>query len=356
MTAKVFEALLREAQDHQENLEDVIADTGAMGYEGYHELTWEPATLDQADSGKRKAELESLAYRQLVERMGGPSVRWLENRDKCPGDLETTVIDRLIEHQAARNRDHVLLRLRGKDWEVPTVRAVLSSDYEPLDNLELLEMVGAALDNIPNSDVVVMRGYVGDWMRAYVLDRGHTFNLPGGDDGGGLHPGIYISNNEVGLGAVRITGGVWRDVCTNGMIYGWNAEWNRALVHRYLNAQSYRVVVMNNVAEGFRMSKEAAEKLVATVEIPLATKKLENLFAGWATDGVTLKSREAWETSTKLSAAQYGRGTDYTMFDALQGLTQAAQLTENPDETEEMERLAGDLLAAAIPNEQINEQ
>lgn len=345
MATRVFEALVRDAEEHAASLEDVKADTGAMRYDGLQVLGWHPATLDQVEHGYRAAELEHLAYRQFVERMGGPSVRWLTNRGKCPDDLERHVLDRLLSFNSARKRDHVLLRLRNDEDYGLTIRAVLSSDYEPLDNLELLDMIGGALDAIPDSDVVVMRGKVDDWLRAYILDRARTFNLPNGEDGGGLHPGIYVSNNECGQGSVRITAGLFRDVCSNGIIYGWNAEWNRALVHRYLNAQSFRVVVMNNVAEGFRMSKEAAERLVAATEVPLATTKLERLFDDWATDGITLKSREAWETSTKISAAQYNRGGDYTLFDAVNGLTQAAQFTDNENETEEMERLAGELLA-----------
>lgn len=354
MTGKVFEALVREAEDHAEGLEDVTADTGALKYEGGHVVGWHPTTLDQADVGYRAGELEHLAYRQFAERMGAPTVRWLEDRARCPDDLEQTVLQRCVEHQADTNRSHVMLRLRGKTWNVPAVRAVLSSDYEPLDNLDLLNIVGEVLDAIPNSDIIVVRGYVGDWMRAYILDRSRTFNLPGGDDDGGIHPGIYISNNEVGQGSVRITAGVWRDVCSNGMIYGWNADWNTAIRHRWLKAQAFREVIMNNVVGGFRLSKEAAEKLVASAAKPLETGNLEKLFDAWATEGITVKSREAWEVSTKLSAAQYGRGKDYTMFDAIQGLTQAAQFTENPDETEEMERLAGDLLARAIPNQVVN--
>ena len=355
MTGKVFEALVREAEDHAAGLEDVIADTGAIEYEGDHVLGWHPTTLDQSDKGYRTAELETLAYRQFVERMGGPSVRWLEDRNKCPDDLETTVLSRLINHQTAHNRDSMMVRLRKRGMGM-TARAVLSSDYEPLDNLELLEMVGAVLGAIPESDIVVMRGYVGDWMRAYILDRSRTFNLPEGGDGGGLHPGIYISNNEVGQGSVRITAGVWRDVCSNGVIYGWNADWNTAIRHRWLKAQAFRDVILNNVVGGFKLSAEAADKLTRSAERPLDTSNLESLFSGWATDGITVKSREAWELSTKISARQYGRGKDYTLFDAVQGLTQAAQFTDNPDETEEMERLAGDLLARLVPSETLTEQ
>lgn len=353
---KTLNDLEAAAARHALTCRDVMADPHTMAYEGDGVLTWKRARLldDRGGPDDGEARMEMHAYRQFAERLHAPRPSWLLNRDYCPADLEHSILDDLRQFRAAKDHKHYMLRLRDDfERDGTTVRAVLSEDYTPFDHTKFIEMVGDALDLVQARElgVIVARSQVGDTMRAYILFSGLTKELPEGKDGGGLHPGIYISNNEIGTGSVRVAAGVWRDVCTNGLIYGWNAEWNRALAHRFYTKAAFSAVIADNVANALEITEEAAEKFVQSYAVEVGKSRVEKILDRWAEGSMTVKSRERWETLTFASVSDYGREReDVRLFDVLNGLTQAAQLADNEDETEVMERMAGDMLALSIPS------
>jgi len=172
-------------------------------------------TLFEQQSVLMELALNDYAYAQFNGRIGGPDLRWIGDPDRCPPDLEATILNRLLQKEAEAGREY-LMRAQGDAF-----RAVLSTDYTVFDNNRFVGLVERGMETVGKGvDAFVHRPSVGDRLRAYILLPQITFS----DKYGGLHPGVYIRNSEIGDGSARVTGGLYRSVCTNGIIYGWEAE------------------------------------------------------------------------------------------------------------------------------------
>lgn len=329
------------AHRHALTCQDVVVPTGAIRYIGGGRISWDAPDLLNP---KGNADLETLAYRQFINRLQGLSVRWLWNEDRCPPDLEVDVVKRLLRHRTRADHKRLLLRLRNGEGG-DTVRAVLSDEYTPFDNETFVEMVYDAMQSV-SGDMHVVRASVGDYLRTYILIEGIEYNTDA-PSGEGLHPGIYITNSEVGTGSARVCAGLWRDYCTNGLVYGWRDKDNEVLIHRHYTKTAFKTVVADNIARAFQMSIEAAEKFVASYSVPVDGHRLEELIDQWSKSGVTVQSQENWAVMTHQYATSEGRDPwgNLKLYDVVNGLTEAAQMTTNEDEQERMEVLAGDLLA-----------
>lgn len=346
---------------HSRTCWDEMADMGAMAYDGGRQLSWKPiqfiddkGEVEQPEDDEHFGFLEDHGYAQLVERMQGPPPSWLLDRGKCPEDLEKDVLDRLIQYRAMVDRKNLRLRMRKPDG----IRAVLSDQYTVFDNHEFVEMVGDAIEKLGQHTEVdplprVKRASVGDYMRVYITLDGYEYNLPdpteGRDrDGGGLHPSIYLKNSELGDGGVWVYGGLWRQVCTNGLMVGHTTSVKSA-THRFYTKAAFRAAIADMVAEGVLMSKVVAEKFVASYNIAVEPNRLTRLINEWAASGVTVASRESWETMARNNAREYGFADEIRLMNIVNGATQAAQLANDEEETEAMEKAAGKMLMALTP-------
>lgn len=311
-----------------------------------------------------RGDLTQHAFGQLLERLDGPPAQWAGNPKHTDDDLRAAVMNDLIR---ARKPMDLLLRTRGD-----TLRAVLSDQYTPFDNVALLDLVGGALSQMGEAagDVRVHKAQIGDELRGYVLLPGITFasdpggGKPGGGmgapegwepgdatgNGGNLHPGVYVSNSEVGSGKVRIHGGLFRGVCSNGMIYGWGAKDQGALelIHRGVSERTMTSAVSDALVAALRMSETGAQRFIESQAEILEPKRIPALAREWGDRyGLTLPSIEAWTTLVGAEAASNGR-PKAALFDLVNGLTFLAR-DKRGQEGETMERLAGDLLFAELP-------
>jgi len=125
--------------------------------------------------------------------------------------------------------------------------------------------------------VEVHRPQVDDVMRAYVLLRETQFDAGDPRDGGGLFPGIHISNSEIGTGKARINGGLYRSVCENGLIMGWQQKESTELIHRW-NAKAHMAVKINEaIASGLKMAEQAAIRFLDAQAVTLDLTKLDKI-------------------------------------------------------------------------------
>jgi hypothetical protein len=340
---KTLDDLSREVERHADRMEDDYAPWSKMDYHGEGTLSWETQQSLFSGGAQLEATLESWGYQQLAERLDAPSPTWLQEADRCPPDLEQQIIDRLIKERAEQGDKRLLLRLRKRTGpqQHPEhhIRAVLSDQYSVYNHDTFVSMVAEALESV-GAGIEIGRAQVGDDLRVHLALSDYEFDL-GDEDGGGLKPALYLSNSEVGRGKVRVTAAVWRAVCANGLIYGWDADWAQAVTHRGHTTAAMKVIVRDMVAMALRMSREAAERFVesATVEI----NSVEQLLNQWMASGVTHLSTERAAVMAHASKREYGR-SELTLFDAVQGLTYAAQETDSGEEQEAMERTAGKLL------------
>jgi hypothetical protein len=307
------------------------------------------------------------AFSQIAGRLDAPGVRWLDDDKHCPDDLRQTIMNQLV---GLREDNRLMVRSKGE-----AVRAVLSDEYTPFDNKDLVGMVEEAVQTLGVAPEV-HRTETGDSMRTYILlpqvtfaqdptkpirtSQGGNGQLPGtfrqanansqyGD--GGLHPAVYISNSEIGGGSARITGAVYRYVCGNGLIWGWNTNDIFSIRHRWISMGAMRTLVGEAMGVAFKMSEKAALAFMASQEIHLQPKSLKPMLDDWATKyGIAVDAKENWLAVVTSQAQEYGRAQDPRLFDMINAATYVAQ-NRGSEEREMMERMAGDLLMANIRTE-----
>lgn len=347
------------AEDWQSNLHDTRGvNIRSLLYEGATDSLLFKAGSENGDSifgdMGMSGVLNDHAFGQLAERVGAPSRRWLRNNEKCPDDLRETILNWKFENWPEAE---YLLRQRT-EGERNMIRAVLSSQYSVYDNFEFIEAIKDAVDE-GDLDVHVWRPDVGDQFRAYIIVKGIDFGVEGhqwtgenpdtplGDGGGngGLKPAIYISNSEIGGGRVRITGGLYRSWCANGVIAGWKTEGNMAITHRFKSKAHMSVLVNEAIADGIKLSEKAAIAFLSKRAIFLKKTKLSSIVDKWANKyGLLLDTKETWNTAIKL------HGDLHEQVSAAEVANQLTALrSDNADEQEAIERCAGHFIMAEVP-------
>lgn len=285
--------------------------------------------------------VEEQGLEQISERLDGPPMKWFLG--KCSTPLQADVMNSLI-----RFRENKSLLLRAREGKI---RAALSDKYIRFDHGEFVDLIVEAFQS-EGLEPQVKRGDLGDEMRAYVLLPEITFaqdpalrgDPPHGN--GGLHPGAYISNSEIGTGAARIAGGLFRGICSNGAIYGWNA--GAALIVRHVHTTHSKILleVSEGIVGALKMSEEAASKFIEAQVVRLPRTKISSLVSHWSgAYGISVEAKEDWLRAITQEADTYGRAEIPTLFDMVNGASLSAQ-HRGAREREMMERMAGDLLGA----------
>ncbi|MCA8936477.1 MAG: DUF932 domain-containing protein [Planctomycetes bacterium] len=192
-------------------LQDTLADRAR----GHHDITVRAGQLRyDADigaievQGHREYGLRTLALNQIAAKLGVPA-QYLR---KCPWDLRAENINHWLNENRTRS---FMLRCDGDE-----VRAVLSDRYAPVDHLPLAGWLAdsfgpdARLRYEVSEEVLHVQFVNGEGHNAGVNDW--------------LHPGVGITNSEVGLARVQVRGLLFRTICLNGLILsGGEENWTR---------------------------------------------------------------------------------------------------------------------------------
>jgi len=282
------------------------------------------------------------AFNQLCFRMNVPA-GWVGNPKNCPEELKIKILNDLAHDY--RDDANLMMRLKGN-----VVRAVLSSKYAQFDNLGFIDLIAEAVSTM-GIEPEIHRSVIGDDMKAYVVfpqvtiaqdpDIQHT-RYPGN---GGLHPSLYLSNSERGGGSARVVGAVYRSICSNGVIFGWQEQSSFELRHVFHSRAAMGLLVAEGITEGLRMSEVAAKKFVEAQEIKVPQISLGGIVDGWAAKyGITITAKENWLAAITNETIVNGRQNDARLFDVINAATYIAQTREHA-ETELIERMAGDILA-----------
>lgn len=193
--------------------------------------------LRMADSGVLLVEGEEYGFtesglEQLARRAGIPTVYAKRLREEDPA---------LLAHNFNRwlptlDGDKTIL-LRGLDTgSGPLARAFLSDKYGIMDDHEVLEAAHTALQTNGLLDRLTVTGF-SQGMNSFHLRlidnsgmtdaRDYLRNKTGNRSGGFVNKAedpdfvtsmLHVSNSEIGRSAVRVEGGAYRIVCTNGML------------------------------------------------------------------------------------------------------------------------------------------
>lgn len=147
--------------------------------------------------------LRRIAHQQLAQTTGVPQAYYDKMLAEAP-DLLAKNVNTWLEKQLAKKL------VRAIDGQV---RAILSSSYLPLDNLELAESV---LPGLIKQEAQVLSSEITE-SRMYL--KAVTERISGEvSKGDVVQAGIILSNSEVGQGSLKVESLDCRLVCLNGMI------------------------------------------------------------------------------------------------------------------------------------------
>ena len=339
-----LEQLQSAVTEYASDCHDAIVSTKSIRFEqdNARTLCWgEEISLFGAVHGA--GSLNDNAAYQMVAKLDAPEFRWIFDERHCPAGLGGPILNELAE---ARTAQQIMIRSKGE-----TVRAILSDQYTKFDNVDLVNLASQAIGTM-GIEPEIQHAYVGDDLSAYILFPQVTVAQDPRDGGrkANLHPAMHISNSERGGGKAKITPAVFTGVCSNGMIYGLKNSDSFAVSHRYISMGVMGALVADAIAQALKMSAEAAKKFVASVEVQIPQPSLAGLVATWAGEyGLSVGEKDNWMNAVLAETSQNERQDDPRLFDVINGATYLAQSKE-PALAVTMERMAGDLLQAWLPN------
>ncbi len=326
---------------YESDCSDSITSVRNLNFIQNNGLSFTTAEGDSIPGVAQAGQFNPWSFNQVCGRLNAPTA-WLSNPDNCPEELKLKILNEL----ASKWRDDasLLLRLKGN-----VIRAFLTSKYTRFDNAEFIDLIGEAVQTTTGLEAQVNRPLVGDELKAYIVFPSITFgNDPSlkdtGKDNGGLHPAIYVSNSERGGGYARVTGAVYRSICTNGLIYGWQEESTLRVLHLHHSRSAISLLVADGLATALKLSEDAAASFIKAQEIKIRKPDLQGIVDKWATKyGISVQAKDNWLAAVTHETIANGRQNDPRLFDLVNAATYIAQ--DRPaDEGETIERLAGNLL------------
>jgi hypothetical protein len=131
---------------------------------------------------------------------------------RCPSPLAADHLNHWLSHLNQEGQ-RVLVRTRkDRDCRLPTVRAVLSQRYAPVEHAPLL----VTLRDLASQYNLSVQAWSLDDEQLILRLLVHADDAASLDDP--LRLGLQVSNSEVGLGTISISAFITRLVCTNGLV------------------------------------------------------------------------------------------------------------------------------------------
>lgn len=278
-------------------------------------------TLTAMDSGKMV--MTAWAWGQFSEKLGRETQGWAKalplNYLLAVGQNHGPEIADVLNKCLADSRSVYLLR--GYQAEC---RAVLSDNYIPLANTDLLKSVAEVVETEATPDLKLIRPSV-------TPDSLHLKLAWQDVSGGNYAIGVYVGNGETGNLKLRILPFVQKHACTNSILYNDGVE----LYHRG-SIVNFLPQLKDAFIQCFKRSATVLDNLLAAEErkIPSFSDVL------W---GLSLQHR--WD-QTLFERILTGTNQRESVAGLVDGVTFAAQSISDPDAQIEMEILGGTLLAA----------
>ena len=278
--------------------------------------------------------LTEYAHHQVAETCGIPWKYYEKVRSEAGAELWAANVNQWLP-----SREKRLVRMvDGK------VRALLSSNYKVVDNLDLLLL---AAKETKDANGLPFRCDLSETRLHFagVVPTIEEEVVPGDS----VVPGFILKNSEVGGGAVTVEPYAVRRMCMNGAITGdalrkihlgeelalgevLSAE-TRALVHAALYGAVRDVIRSVLVAENFR---ETVKKMREAAGLNLGAKPVETVEA--AVQAYFLN-----ETERQSLLAEYLGGKDFTAWGLANAFTATAK-TLDADRSTEFEKIGGTLM------------
>lgn len=196
-----FPDVIHRVQAQAHLARDYLASAHLMRYSN---ADTQPVLVLEDGSGARPFVINDVVHEQLADITGIPFPYYRRMRADAPDLLEDN-INAWLQRSAHKHL------VRTSHGDSPTVRALLSDRYRPLDHEAL---IAAILPILREEGVSIVSCELTE-RRLYVkaLNQRVIGEVKVGQQ---VMAGVVISNSEVGLGAVQVHGLVYTLSCTNG--------------------------------------------------------------------------------------------------------------------------------------------
>ena len=284
----------------------------------------------------------NLAHSQIGARLQIPKRYYDRLREEHPALLDQNV-NTLFREKPERR---MVRTLDGK------ARAFLSDRYRRRDNYELAQAVLPVLSDLPGAQVVSC-AVTDNRMYLKVTTERLRADVKVGDT---VQAGVSIENSEVGLGALVVRPLIFRLICLNGMV---TSEATRHLhIGKQVGADEDYSVYTD---ETLKLDDAAFfAKVGDSVRAAISETKFNEIVAQFRDTAETAPMKRPIE-SMEILANRYAltdgerdgvlnhlvRGSDLTLYGAINAVTRFSQDVESYDRASELERLGGSMLTMA---------
>lgn len=294
------------------------------------------------------------AYRQYLSKLG------IQHRQATlfSGGLQGNMIQERLDYRDPKTKSPLVepsaeIFLRTRTGNGGRVRAILSGRYGNMRDAAVAEVVNGLLPNLDG--YTVLRGRVTDHIFSVTL----LGKVPLFSEGDAYYPIHVIQNSEVGASSFRVSSGVCKGACSNGMIFGHRVDCSTRIRHLGANMQLRVVTALNqalgNVTKWGDIVRPAIAAAKATVIDLMDEKQHNRIVRDLRNRGLTKKlSVEIVEFSKNMPTEVYGTEfltsaqTTISKWHVINAATHLAQDTTKFGELErlDIEEAAGKLLLA----------
>lgn len=324
--------LATEIERRHDVAKDYISDTRRISLEVVHgrdivtALPTPDVSVKMNVPGQGQFDINETAHHQIATRNGIPTKYYDRMLTQAP-ELLVENVREWFDNEPKRN---LVRTLDG------TARAFLSERYRAIDNNGVLQ---AGLEAINESGAYVLSSQVTDnRMYLKVLFPQIEGEVRPGDT---IHPGVILSNSEVGQGSLSVKGFFYRDFCTNGCVFGSGDmfDFSRRHVGSKIVSGADSIVLADDTieAENIVIAKSIRDTMSAASNPAFFESMIEQLKN--ATEGEIIKDPEVAiqvlskelnlrDSERKAALINLIEDRDMTRYGALNAVTKVANSDE----------------------------
>ena len=316
------DSLIRRAGEIQDKCHDYLVKRtdGAPVFYKENQLCF------QTEEGAFRLPMSRYSLSQLSSKIGVPANYIQKCIDSGRIDLAADNINSWLDYY---NKD---LFIREYDGHV---RGVLSSKYSVCDTPDIFKVLQETV-NLPQYDV---KGSFLNEERLHLRMVSRELLPINGED---LFPGLFIDSSDVGRNVLTVNFGVWKQVCTNGLIVSKGSGTLFEQKHIGITAEEFYKGLSNSLKNVDFLCENAVKMVeyAKNTEMHLLTKEdFEHL-----TNSLRVNAKMSAEGAEKVIDLMQSK-YDNTHWGFINSITEVAQ-DYTLERRLELERFAGGLLAA----------
>lgn len=290
---------------------------------------------------------------QIARKLGIPGGYYRKMDNQAPELLRENVI--YWRDNGPETDRKLMLRCYGAPFH--TARAVLSDQYQRIDNeLIINDVATAAVEAIPNA-TLLNSNLTDRFAHMTMLFPDLKIDISNGSEKADIvRAGIQMRNSEVGAGSATVSGFLYRDFCTNGLVFGRNHV--STVSKRHLGKRLIQSDVILASEETQKLDLEAFRSGVRdVVKAYSSVERLEEIRVSIIQARESEKVRNP-EQAVKVLAKPLGLSEheqsnvlenlcaegDFSRWGMVNAVTAAANGMENSDRAVEIQTAGGDLL------------